>query len=209
MGIIRAALIIALALLFFSSSAQDQPKLVQDSTAFAQDTVLIESFAKRYNPRKALFFSAVLPGMGQVYNKKYWKVPLVYGGFIGGIWMINFQQQRYLKYKGELFDLLNEGVTSVTTTLPNGTTTTTPVLSPSNFTQDQLRTIVNKSRRERDYYSILTGLWYILQMVDAHVDAHLKEFELNPQLHVKIEPMVESDQLVGRNSGVSLKLKFR
>ena len=206
--LLRGLLLIAFAFLFFAVRAQDQPKLVQDSAAVAQeqDTVLIKSFAKRFNPRKALLFSAVLPGMGQAYNNKYWKLPIVYGGFIGGIIMIDFQQQRYLKYKGELFDLLNEGATPVTT--PGGPTPTA-VVSPSGFTQDQLRTIVNKSRRERDYYSILTGLWYILQMVDAHVDAHLKEFELNPQLHVKVEPMVESDQLIGRNSGVSLKLKFR
>jgi hypothetical protein len=194
---IKGLLVVGFIFLFRFASAQEQVTVMHDSTLVSekQDTVLIESYAsKRFNPRKALFFSAVLPGMGQVYNKKYWKVPLVYGGLIGGIYVVKVYQDNYLLYKGELFTLLNENSTGN---------------SPSGFTQDQLRSIITKTRRQRDYFSILTSLWYILQIVDAHVDAHLKEFELNPELHVKLEPMIESDQLIGRNSGVSLKFKFR
>jgi hypothetical protein len=192
----KGILSVVFAFVLLSSFAQDQFEVVPDSAALAekQDTVLIESYTKRFNPRKALFLAAVFPGMGQAYNNAYWKLPIVYGGFYAGIYVVSFYQKSYLQYKGQLFDLLND---------PTITT------SPSGFNQEQLRTLINKTRRQRDYFSILTGLWYILQIVDAHVDAHLKEFKLNPQLHVKLEPMVESDQLTGRNSGVSLKFKFR
>jgi|LNFM01.1.fsa_nt_gb hypothetical protein len=154
----------------------------------------IESYAKRYDPRKAMLYAAVMPGAGQFYNKKYWKMPLVYGGFAGFVYGINFYQENYLRYKEELFGLINDP--------SNGS------LSPSGLTEDQLRTLVDQTRRERDFLIILTGFFYILQMVDAHVDAHLKEFDLNPKLQVRLEPMMENDLLIGRNTGLVLKIRF-
>ena len=155
--------------------------------------ITIESYAKRFDPRKALLYAAVFPGAGQAYNKKYWKLPIVYGGFATTIFLINLYQGYYTKYKSELFVIINE---------PGKTK------SPSGFTEDQLRSLVNSNRRERDFYIALTGFWYVLQMVDAHVDAHLKEFDLNPQLKVRLEPSMTNDQFLGRSTGVSLKLRF-
>ncbi len=195
---LRGLLAILFTFLLLSSYAQEE--VMSDSVvtivetnkqdSLAQDTVDIESYARRYNPRKALFFSAVVPGLGQVYNKRYWKVPIVYGGLILGAYVVNTYQNQYLQYKADLFSILNGN-------------------EPKNYNEEQLRSIINKTRRQRDYFSILTAIWYMLQIMDAHVDAHLKEFDLNPQLRVKVEPMIESDQLIGRNSGVSLKFKFR
>ncbi len=155
--------------------------------------ITIESYAKRFDPRKALLYAAVFPGAGQAYNKKYWKLPIVYGGFGTTIFLISLYQGDYNRYKSELFSILNE---------PGKTK------SPSGFTEEQLRSLVNRNRRERDFYTALTGFWYVLQMVDAHVDAHLKEFDLNPQLKVRLEPSMTNDQLMGRSTGVSLKLRF-
>lgn len=163
-----------------------------DSTRVSPDTVAIESYATRYNPRKALLYAAIIPGLGQIYNKKYWKLPLVYGGFIGLGYGLNFYQKGYTKYKGELFDVLE---------------TDAPV-SESGFTEDQLRNIVDQYRRERDFFIILMAAMYLLQMVDAHVDAHLKEFDLNPNLHVRIQPTWENDVMMGRSAGISLKFRF-
>lgn len=157
------------------------------------DTVELKSYATRYDPRKALLFAAVLPGLGQIYNKKYWKLPLVYGGFIGFGYGVNFYQKGYTKYRKELFSVLENP---------------TIQFSASGFTKDQLRTIVNRYRRERDFMIILMAGMYLLQIVDAHVDAHLKEFDLNPNLHVRIQPTWESDLMTGRTAGVSLKFRF-
>lgn len=156
------------------------------------DTVEIKSYATRYDPRKAALYAALLPGLGQVYNKKYWKLPLVYGGFIGFGYGINFYQTGYKKYKGELFDILE----------------TEDPFSASGYTEDQLRTIVDRYRRERDFMIILMAGMYLLQIVDAHVDAHLKEFDLNPNLHVRLQPTWESDILTGRSAGFSIKFRF-
>ncbi|MBL7863129.1 MAG: hypothetical protein JNJ65_18350 [Cyclobacteriaceae bacterium] len=154
----------------------------------------IESYAKRYDPRKAMLYSAVLPGMGQTYNKKYWKLPIVYGGFAVLIYVVDAYQDQYLTYRQDLFYVVNEEP-------PNG-------LGTTGYTEDQLRTLVDRSRRERDYFLILSGMWYILQLVDAHVDAHLKEFEVNPRMQVRLEPMMENTMLTGRSTGIRLSLRF-
>ncbi|MEQ8302125.1 MAG: DUF5683 domain-containing protein [Cyclobacteriaceae bacterium] len=156
-----------------------------------KEVIDIDTYAARFDPRKAILYAAILPGAGQVYNKKYWKVPLVYGGFATGIFFIDFYQKRYLEFKSELYTLLDTGETP-----------------ESGFDEAQLRNIVDKSKRERDFFTILTGFWYILQLVDAHVDAHLKEFDVNPQLRVSIEPMVQENMFIGRSSGLSLTFKF-
>jgi hypothetical protein len=171
--------------LVFHAFAQNTPDV-------KKDTVELKSYATRFDPKKALLFAAVLPGMGQVYNKKYWKLPLVYGGFIGFGYGVNFYQKGYTKYKSELFDVLETG----------------EQFSKSGFTESQLRTIVNRYRRERDFMIILMAGMYLLQIVDAHVDAHLKEFDLNPNLHVRLEPVWENDMVLGQTKGVALKFRF-
>jgi hypothetical protein len=170
----------------FAANAQ------QTAQAFKSDTVEIASYAARYDPKKAALYAAVLPGLGQIYNKKYWKLPLVYGGFIGFGYGISFYQKGYTKYKSELFDILE----------------TDAPLSTSGYTEDQLRSIVDKYRRERDFFMILMAGMYLLQIIDAHVDAHLKEFDLNPNLHVRVQPTMETDRLMGRSTGFSIKLRF-
>jgi hypothetical protein len=194
---------IILCLFLFSQPviAQQQPARQDTLPAPPPDSVLInkngkvltvESYAKRYQPRKALLYAAVLPGMGQIYNKKYWKVPLVYGGFAFITSVAVIYNQRYEKYKNELFYVLEN---------PSST-------SPSGYTEEQLRTLTDAYRRQRDFFIILDAFWYILQMVDAHVDAHLKEFDLNPQLKVSLAPSVQQNYLSGRSTGLSLTLKF-
>jgi hypothetical protein len=182
---------------FLNAFAQESQSESDTLIAEHQDTVLIKSYATRYNPRKSLLYAAVLPGLGQIYNKKYWKLPLVYGGFISIGYGINFYQTGYKKYKLHLFHNLEAE--------PGNENFENPDV---HFTTSTLRTIVDKYRRERDFMIILMGGMYILQIIDAHVDTHLKEFDLNPRLQVKIEPTFDQDALMGRQTGVALILKF-
>lgn len=192
-----------LSLVTVKMMAQDSLTVIPDDTltleeTLGPDTVLLKSYATRYDPRKALLYAAVVPGLGQIYTKKYWKLPLVYGGFFGIGYAINFYQGNYKKYKVQLFYNLDNGLEE----------DTDKTNDPNAYTTGQLRTIVDKSRRERDFWTIMMGAMYILQIVDAHVDAHLKEFDLNPNLKVSIQPSVTQDQLMGRQNGMSLIIKF-
>lgn len=171
-----------------ATSNNESVDLMNDSTKKGgrKKVITIETYAKRFDPRKALFYAAVLPGAGQAYNKKYWKIPLVYGGFWGLIYVIKYYDGLQLKYKNQLYESINHsGVTN-------------------SGTEKQLRTNIDFYRRQRDYFMILTGFFYLLQMVDAHVDSHLKEFDLNPKLHVHLEPRVSPSQGIG----MGLTLRF-
>ena len=183
----------------FSMTAYGQDslrsKLDSDTVFLKSDTATIASYASRYDPRKAILFAAILPGLGQIYNKKYWKLPLVYGGFVGFGYGVNFYQSGYKEFKGALFDLLESGESTIQ-------------VRNITFNEQSLRTVVDRYRRQRDFFIILSAGMYLLQMIDAHVDAHLKEFDLNPSLHVKIQPTMNSDMLTGRTTGISLIVKF-
>lgn len=163
-----------------------------EGLATVVDTVLIESYAKRFNPARASLFAAVLPGLGQVYNKKYWKLPLVYGGFGAIGYGLNFYQELYKDYKNQLYYILENGTEE----------------SLEGFTEDQLRPAIDQARHERDFMIILMAGMYILQIIDAHVDAHLKEFDVNPNLQVKMQPMMRNEMLTGNQIGFSVTLRF-
>lgn len=181
------------------AAAQD-PEVPEKDTLLRvepyQDTMLIESYAKRYNPRKALLYAAVVPGLGQIYNKKYWKLPLVYGGLFACGYAVKFYGDQYTEYRSIVFQAVEAGLGEQDIP-PNGENTLSAY-----------RTATDKARRERDFYMIIMAGVYLLQIIDAHVDSHLKEFDLNPKLRVRIEPMMEDNYYAGRSTGLSLVLKF-
>src|SRR6478672_8815557 len=94
-------LVITMPLLAQHRTKSDSLTIIKDDSLIAEskDTVLLKSYATRFDPRKALLYAAILPGLGQAYNKKYWKIPLVYGGIYVLGYSINFYQVGYTKYK--------------------------------------------------------------------------------------------------------------
>ncbi len=192
-------------LVSIASLAMAQEETPQDSlrvidsvyVSGGPDTVLLKSYATRYDPRKALLYAAVLPGMGQIYNKKYWKLPLVYGGFGALAYGVNFYQQGFLRYKRELFTNLELGL------IKDG-----DIRTGDTFTTANYRRIVDLYKRQRDFMLILMAGMYLLQIVDAHVDAHLKEFDVNPELKVSLQPLMEHTAMLGNQSGFSLIIRF-
>ena len=144
------------------------------------DTVKIKFGEKQKElnpPTRAALFAAAVPGLGQVYNKKYWKVPLVYGGFVVFASLIDFNNVRY-----ELFrDALALKVDDDEDTNPTD-------IRVANGTVDQLRRGRDRFRRDRDFNIILTFGWYGLTVADAVVDAHLNRFNITDDLSAKIRP---------------------
>lgn len=172
----------------------------------------IETYASRFDPRKALLYSAVLPGAGQAYNRKYWKVPLVYGALGLGYYMADRFNTQYKLDRSRLFSLLNDSGTEDPDnpgfTLAGNRLRSGALLTPQGLTLEQIRNRVNRFQRDRDFSLMLMGVIYFAQLVEAHVDAHLKEFQLNPALKASIEPSIEPMGLGGQSKGLSLVIRF-
>ena len=147
----------------------------------------------RPDPKRALWLAVVLPGAGQIYNRKYWKLPIVYGGFVGCIYAMQWNNQMYHDYSQAYIDLVDN--------------------DPSTQSYNQflhLGTEINSRNAERykslfkkrkDYYRryrdlsffILVGV-YGLSIIDAYVDASLSEFDISDDLSLRVEPTVISDK---------------
>lgn len=182
-----------LLILFFTTgfSAYSQ-KSEADSTRTKKPEVV-------HSPRKATIYSAVLPGLGQIYNRKYWKVPLVYGGFVTFGYFINFNNDLYIKYKQAYSDIIdNDPTTNSFKDLK-----VNPIFfEPDKISQltERLRIAKDGSRRNRDLVVISTAVFYALNIIDASVDAHFFKFDISDDLTINWVPgpMICADQkLIG------------
>lgn len=166
---------------------------------------------KQHSPHKASFYSAILPGLGQAYNKKYLKIPIIYAGAAALSYAIDFNTRYYNKYKAAYRDwIIND---------PNNKSYL-QFIHP-NYSEEQIRTIYNapfeeglKSKKERyrryrdlSYIGITT--LYILQIIDASVDAHLYNFDISDDLLLNILPTVLDCPIEAQpRIGLQLKLKI-
>ena len=130
------------------------------------------------DPRKAGWKSAILPGLGQYYNRKYWKIPIVWGAIGTGIGFIIWNNNQYIRYKNAFNAQLN-GLSHEFSDI-----TGVDLLTALGNAQD-------RRRRQRDYAIAITLGVYILNIVDAIVDAHLYEGRRDPDL--AISPMIMND----------------
>jgi len=161
-----------------------------------QDTVNVDySNPAIKNPKTATLLSAMLPGAGQVYNGKPWKVPLIYAGFAANIYFIDFNNRRYELFREALATFDNN---------PKDPTQPFPSLN-----RDGLVRNVNFWKRNRDLnYFLFIGI-YALNIIDANVDAHLSAFDVSDDLTFRFEPSYESMSAGGGNiMGLSLKINF-
>lgn len=148
-------------------------------------------------PSKAAFYSAILPGLGQVYNKRYWKVPIVIGAITGGILVYDFNNKEYNRYR-DAFKRRLAGFTD-DEFFGNGAEPT--------ISNDGLIRAQRQFRRNRDIATLVTVAIYVLNIIDANVDAHLLQFNVDENLafrpHFQYNPLEDSSDL-----GVTLNFKF-
>ena len=166
----------------------------------------------RPDPKRALWLALVIPGGGQIYNRKYWKLPLVYGGFIGCLYAMNWNNTMYKDYSQAYIDIMDNdpGTQSYNQFLHNGMT-----INDNN--KERYKTLFkqrkDRYRRWRDMsFFVLVGV-YALSVIDAYVDAELSVFDISKDLSLRIEPTI-LDTHTSRNPldagavGVQCSIKF-
>lgn len=143
-------------------------------------------------PAKASMMAAVFPGLGQMYNRKYWKVPLVYVGFGGLAYAIQYNESRYDTYFQAYKDFIDDiDATDSYLDLIRGFSPEEidPEVNPSNaeYFKDQLKNNMEFFRRNRELSYIGVAAWYLITILDANVDAHLYNYDVGDDLSVKLE----------------------
>ncbi len=156
---------------------------------------------RTHSPHKATLYSMILPGLGQAYNRKYWKIPIVYAGFGVFYYLIDYNNTEYKLWREAYYH-----------TLQDPDNEEEPVNDYERFYGDNpdfLRDRKNDARRYRDLNYILAGLWYVLNILDATVDAHLFTWEVDDNLSLRVEPQLQNPvgyyKPVG---GVKFSLRF-
>ena len=157
--------------------------------------------------KKATTLATICPAAGQIYNKSYWKVPIVLGGFASMIYCIDWNNRGYQRFK-KAYNLLSDYDRNPDK-YPDGPTDEFHGRYSASF----IRNLRNNYRRNRDLCIIISGALYVLQIVDAHVDAHLKDYDVSDDLSMNLEPLVDYTYVptLGGNRpvfGFNLSLKF-
>lgn len=141
------------------------------------------------NPKRAMWLAIMLPGAGQIYNRKYWKLPIVYGGFIGCAYAMRWNNQMYMDYSQAYLDIMDNdpNTKSYEEFLHLGN-----AITPANI--DRYKQIFksrkDRYRRWRDLSFIVMMAVYAISIVDAYVDASLSQFDISDDLSLRMEPAV-------------------
>ncbi|SRR5574344_215336 len=161
------------------------------------------------NPLKATWLAMIFPGAGQIYNRKFWKLPIVYGGLAGCAYALSWNNNMYKDYAQGYRDLLDN----------NSNTNSYKKLIPSyaNYSTTQLTTILKNRkdlyRRYRDLSIFALIGVYVVSIIDAYVDAELSNFDISPDLSMKVEPVIMNNQNIvspvdKRAYGIQCSLRF-
>jgi len=146
-----------------------------------------------HSPHKATMYSAVIPGLGQIYNKRYWKLPIIYGAAGIFIYQINYNNDEYNKYRNAYLDMENGKISSFEV-----------YSSP-----ETLKNIKDNYRRNRDLSVIGLAAVYLLNILDATVDAHFYHYEINQNLSMRVVPTVSPMALsLEKSMGVTCSFSF-
>ncbi len=176
-----------------------------------RDIIPQEKEEKIHSPHKATFYSAIFPGLGQIYNKKYWKLPIIYGA-IGGLgYAIHFNSTNYQKYKNAYRDFLiqDPGNKSYIKVIPINLTVEDVEGQYADWFESALENKRDYYKRYRDLSYIGMAAIYVLNMIDATVDAHFYNFDVSDDLSMKLQPVIlDHDPVTGSSFGIQLALRF-
>lgn len=186
-------------------------KLVADKSV---DKIIKNVTPFKPDPNKAVLYSAIMPGLGQIYNRKYWKLPIIYGGFLGLTYAISWNGRMYNDYTAAYKAIMSDNPRS-----PENAAIWGPFIrkgsDPQTLDDSTISTYRSSFKRNRDSYrryrdlSIIGAVaLYGLCMIDAYVDAHLFDFDISPDLSLRVEPQVQTDPFSQKAFGVQCSFKF-
>lgn len=182
----RAALALFTLGLAMGCAAQDAAL----AEASPRDSLPALDWRARHQPARAAIYSAILPGAGQVYNRKYWKVPIVFAGLGVSYWFIQDNNKEFQRYKTAYLDVLNNR----------------PDEFAGQYGADQLRDVADTYQRWRDLSYVAFGLVYALNIIDASVDGYFVHFDVSNDLTLRAGPALD---LAARGApGLSLSLQL-
>jgi hypothetical protein len=231
MGRLLTIVVVLLTTVVCQAQQADSTLVVMDSLAVSDARILLPDDATsvvvkkekirrdwstwRPNPKRALWLALVLPGAGQIYNRKYWKLPIFYGGFIGCIYALSWNNTMYKDYSQAYLDISDNdpSTASYNKFLHLGVE-----INSSNEARyrDLFRSRKDKYRRWRDMSVIAMVVVYALSVIDAYVDAELSEFDISKDLSLRVQPTtIPTHQwgtvnrpLQAQSLGVSCSLNF-
>ncbi|MBO4518551.1 MAG: hypothetical protein J5704_00770 [Paludibacteraceae bacterium] len=186
-----------------------------DTTADEGDYKYYIDLTKKPDAIKAVWLGAICPGAGQIYNRSYWKLPIVYGAFMGCGYAINMMQNRYSGYKTAYIDLYNDiqkgavsedSGKSYIAVIPDGYD-----LSRVGGASTWMNTLKNRQtnyRRYRDYSILAVVVVYALSLIDAYVDAQLFDYDISPDLSLNVEPQIYYDLQQQKSAEIKVAIQF-
>jgi hypothetical protein len=199
--------------IFIESDSVVQAVLISAESQITQEKIELNLNQSVHSPTKAVLYS-IIPGGGQIYNKKYWKLPLVYGSIMGCAYAINWNNKNYSDYTQAYFQVMQED--------PMKYEEWKNFVMTPGLTEEQLEqrakdpTFQNLLRGRKDYFrryrdlSIFIAVGaYALWMIDAYVDAHLFNFDISPDLSMRIEPAITMRTAYSSSTyGINCSLNF-
>ena len=218
-------------LLPFQTKAQENNVALQDSiqiihvTDSINNSIDIQSIASEIDtssikfeikfkpdPKKAIIYSAIFPGLGQIYNRKYWKLPIVYGGFLGCVYAITWNSNQYNEYSNASRDFTDDKPETDSWIRFKGAMSA----DVSTWSSSDVANFTNRLQRGKDFYRryrdlsyIITVGVYAITMIDAYVDAQLFDFDISPDLSMKVEPVLfQKSAYNSRSLGLQCSFKF-
>lgn len=185
--------------LHISAQVKDSTLVTLSKDSLLKDTSsLVKINVKQiHSAKKAALLSVAFPGAGQIYNKKYWKLPIIYAGAAGLIYSLQFNQSRYVKYRNAYKYRIDNDATTVDGYV-------------GIYSDDNLNTLQKYYHRYRDLTIIGFAALYALNVIDASVDAHLFTFNVSDDLSLNIQPtLINTLGSYKYTTGINVSMSFR
>jgi hypothetical protein len=210
MRLLKYLLVLSLFALAGFSGFSEQKSRPAETDSLPKQAVRTDSLSKtdsvvkkKHDPTKATLYSAIFPGLGQIYNKKYWKLPIVYAALGIPAYAYFYNREWYKKTAYALAVLVNGSYL----TSPDSLSRVDPKLIPfiNAGANNSLITYRDEFRKDQDYSALFFLLFWGLNIVDATVDAHLRDFDVGPDLSMRVKPVL----MPGNNAaGIGLAFNF-